>query len=317
VDKGGLWRVTDFGNRSEINGMKAIEFVMWREQLPYYDALIFIEQCILNHQVAAGDFKRLKWAAEYDWREVGPTDKKGEYRFTFKARPSEKDLSAIGRYVTDEHLDYFNCKTVEAYEFVGKSKKLNKDVVHIFRATDDYPIFLFDYGTFKKLYKPHEMEKRHRFMYIDIGDKPKNFVFGLHQIKHAKNEFQVDENAELKTPEEKEDARVIDLFRCSGESDALNLYSLGFHVYWLNSETEDLDYRTYKMIDNLCQNHYQIMDLDPTGQHEALKNALKHIKLFTIELPKWLQGKKDWRGNSCKDLKDFINLAGDDYDSNN
>lgn len=310
---GGLWRVTDFGNKSEINGMKAIEFVMWREQLPYYDALLFIEQCILNHTVGASDFKPLKWAAEYTWREVAPTDKKGEYRFTFKAHPTASDLSAIGRYVNEGHLDYFNCKTVEAYEFVGKSKKLNKDVVHIFKATDDYPIFLFDYGAFKKLYKPHEMDKRFRFMYI--GEKPKKYVYGLDQIKHAKNEFITGENNEVKTPEEKEDARVIDLFRCSGESDAINLFSLGFHVYWLNSETEDLDYRTYKMIDNLCQNHYQIMDLDPTGQGEALKNALKHIKIFTVELPKWLQIKKDWRSNPCKDLKDFINLAGDDFES--
>lgn len=308
----GLWRVTDFGNRSEINSMKAIDFVMWREQLPYYEALLFIEQCILYRQMSPSDYKRIKWSADYEMREVGPGDKKGEYRFTYKSAPSEKDLSAIGRYVTAEHLDYFNGKSVESYEFVGKSKKLNKDVVHIFKATDDYPIFLFDYGKFKKLYKPHEQDKRHRFVYV--GEKPKDYVYGLHQIEHTKNEFVDSETGELKLPEEKEDARVVDLFRCSGESDALNLFSLGFHVYWLNSETEDLDYKTYRKIDNLCQNHYQVMDLDETGKHQALKNALKHIRLYTIELPKWLQSKNDWRGNPCKDLKDFINLAGDDID---
>lgn len=44
-----------------------------------------------------------------------------------------------------------------------------------------------------------------------------------------------------------------DVFRCSGESDALNLASLGFHVYWLNSESATLDYDDYKRIDTLLK----------------------------------------------------------------
>jgi len=107
---------------------------------------------------------------------------------------------------------------------------------------------------------------------------------------------------------------VRDLFRCSGESDALNLHSLGFHVYWLNSESADFSYDQFKLVDDLCENHYQVMDLDKTGQAQALKNALKHINIYTLELPKWLKFKKDFRGNPCKDLKDFINLSGSTQD---
>jgi hypothetical protein len=59
-------------------------------------------------------------------------------------------------------------------------KKHNRDVVHVFKATKDYPIFLFDYKDFQKLYRPHEIEKKHRFLYI--GQKPKEYVYGLEQI---------------------------------------------------------------------------------------------------------------------------------------
>ncbi len=56
------------------------------------------------------------------------------------------------------------------------------------------------------------------------------------------------------------------------------------------------------------------MDLDATGLAQALRNALKHINIYSIELPAWLRAKKDFRGNPCKDLKDFINLSGENQE---
>lgn len=308
----GAWRITDFGN-PDITGLKGIDFVIWNENLSYYEALLFIEDVILNKKIDAGSFSRVKFTPVYSCREMRPSDKKGKYNFTFKKKPSAKDLSAIGRYVTEDALEHFNCRTVEKYEYCGTSKKEGKDIVHIFTATDDYPIFLFDFGEFQKLYRPHEMEKKYRFSYI--GDRPKDFICGLEQILEAKHEFADEELEQINLPENKPDARVRDLFRCSGESDALNLYSIGFHPYWLNSESEDFTWQQFKQVNDLCENHYQIMDLDATGQREALRNALKHIEQYTIELPEWLKWKKDWRGNGCKDLKDFINLAGDNKEA--
>jgi hypothetical protein len=302
------WRITDFGNQSEVNGLKAVDFVMWRENLNFYDALLFVEQVILGHQVEANAFKKIKWAPDYQMREMLPSDKKGAYNFIYKQEPSASDLLAIGRYVTADTLEYFNCRVVEKYEYCGTSKKLNRDVVHIFNSNPDYPIFLFDYGDFQKLYRPHEMEKKNRFLYI--GKKPKDFIYGLEQLKQCHNEFLDEEDADIAAPQDKPSAKVRDLFRCSGESDALNLHSLGFHVYWLNSESADFTFDQYKILDDLCENHFQIMDLDATGRQQALHNALKHINLYSIELPDWLSHKKDFRGNPCKDLKDFINLSG-------
>jgi len=305
-----LWRITDFGNQDQLNSTPGIQFVRYRENCNYYEALLFIEQVIIKKEITSDKFSKPKWSADYEYREMTSADKKGEYKFTFKKKPSADDLAAIGRYVTEDILDKYHCKVVESYSYCSASKRLNKDVVHIFKSNKDYPIFLFDYGTFKKLYRPHEQEKNHRFVYV--GKKPTDYIYGLEQILECKNEFVGQEEEQIAIPEDKPEALVRDIFRCSGESDALNLASLGFHVYWLNSESATLDYKDYKRIDTLCENHYQIMDLDSTGRNYALINALKHISLYTVELPEWLQYKKDFRENPCKDLKDFINLSGED-----
>jgi hypothetical protein len=309
----GFWRITDFGNQSELNSARAIEYVKWREKLTHYDALLFIEQVIIKREVEGKAFTSSKFMAEYSYREMTPEDRKGQYNFTFKEHPSPEDLSSLGRYVTEEDLTHFFGKSVEKYEYCGPSKKLNRDVVHIFTATKDYPIFLFDYTEFKKLYKPHELEKKNRFLYI--GKKPTDYIFGLKQILAADNEFADGDSETLNLPDGKPEARVRDLFRVTGESDAINLYSAGFHSYWLNSESKDFTWQMYKTVNDLCEKHYQIMDLDATGQSEALKNALKHIDQYTVELPTWIKYKTDWRGNPCKDLKDFINIAGNDEDA--
>jgi hypothetical protein len=311
----GLWRITDFGNQGEVNGLNCIDFVKWFQGMEYYDALQYIEQVIIHADCSSADFQKSKFAPDYEWREMEPDDKKKEYKFTFKEKPSKSDLSVIGRYVNKEILELFDCKVIEKYEYCSTSIKHNKDVVHIFKSNETYPIFLFDYGTFKKLYRPLDKEKKNRFLYI--GEKPKKYIYGLKQLKKSDNEFtnpDADDEEAVKRPDEKPDAVVRDLFRCSGESDAMNLAALGFHVYWLNSESAELAYDEYKELDDMCENHYQIMDLDPTGRTQAMKNAMKYISLYNIELPEWLRLKDDWRGNPCKDLKDFVNISGDDED---
>ena len=308
----GRWYLTDFGDQNNVSGMNAIEWVKYAEGLEYIDALKFIESVIVRREIGGGDYRKPVYSAKYSWREMGPEDKKGEYKFTFKEKPTKTDLQAIGRYITTEILDEFHCKVVERYEYCSYSKKQKKDIVHIFESTEDYPIFLFDYGNFKKLYKPHEVNKQYRFHYI--GEKPANYIYGLDRLEKAENEFIDEEKGDSVPPPGKPDAKVKNLFRVSGESDALNLASLGYHVYWLNSETATFDSDSYNRVNNLCEKHFQIMDLDQTGKEAARKMALKYMNLYTIELPEWLSKKKDWRGNPCKDVKDFINIAGKNED---
>lgn len=317
---GNLWRITDFGNNGEggINSLPGVQFVRYMENINYYEALQFVEEVIVRHKVGGGDWKRPEWRADYEFREMGPDDRSKEYNFAYKndSEVTKKDLEAIGRYVTIDTLKEFNCRVLKSYEYCSYSEKYKRDIVHRFISTPDYPMFVFDYGDFKKLYRPHDQEKKNRFLYV--GVKPKNYIYGLKQLTEACSEFAADPDdgdQESLPPKDKPSARFKDIFRCSGESDALNLASLGFHVYWLNSETADMSYNDYKLIDDMCKNHYQIMDLDTTGRQMALKNALRYIDMFTLDLPEWLSLKKDFRGNPCKDLKDFINLAGEDIES--
>ena len=310
----GLYRITDFGNLDKVKGIDCIDFVKYQESLVYIDALKFIQEVIVGRTINSGDFKKPQYRPEYSFREMEKTDKKRNYNFTYKEKPTERELHSIGRYVTAELLEKFHCRSVEKYEYCSHSKKLKRDVVHIFKATEHYPIFIFDFGKFKKLYRPLDQEKKNRFLYI--GEKPKNYIYGLEQLEEVDNEFNDEDGNYAYNGHDKDykQPHIKDLIRCSGESDALNVASLNFHVYWLNSETADLDYEQYTKLDNMCENHYQVMDMDETGREAGKKLALQHINLFTIELPKYLWSKKDWRGSHCKDVKDYINIYGKDWD---
>jgi len=314
---GNQWRITDFGDQSNVSGMTCIDWVKYEEGLQYIDALKFIQDVVIRKDISGGDYKKPQYKAAYRKREVGQDDHKGEYKWTFKEEADCKDdLKTIGRYVTYDHLKKLHGKVVQEYEFVGQNKEKTKDVVHIFTATPDYPIFLFDYGDFQKLYKPHELQKKFRFHYI--GDKPKDYIYGLdilEELREGESEFFDEEEGDNVPPKDKPNAVVRELFRVSGESDALNLMSIGKHVYWLNSETASFEKETYYRVDQFCERHFQIMDLDSTGRESARINALKHMNLFTLELPGWISKKRDWRGNPCKDVKDYINLAGKNTDA--
>ena len=321
-----VWRITDFGAQSEINGMSPTDWVMYREGLDFGNAVRYINEVILGRSDGAA-FKKDQYKPEYSSRRFDPrTDEIGKYKFFFRDKASEKELKFIGRYVTREIMDKFDCKVVERYEYAAYKKESKEPVVHIFTAAPDYPIYLFDYMSrygFQKLYRPMEREKSRRFLYV--GQKPSNFIFGLDRLKETESEFVKTDDELADEPDErsskddepddepeKESKIVKDLFRCAGESDAMNLASLGFHVYWLNSESADWDYDQFKTVDRYCEKHYQVPDLDKTGQAEAEKNALRHIDLYTVALPAWIAEKRDGRGNRCKDLKDFINLSGSD-----
>ncbi|MDR1130253.1 MAG: hypothetical protein LBK96_04660, partial [Prevotellaceae bacterium] len=322
----GLWRITDFGNQGEINGMTAINFVMYRENLPFYDAAKYIADVILKRNLSADAFRPAKREAIRSFREFNPeTDRLNEFVFFYREEPLPEELKVIGRYVTKELLARFNCKSVDRYEYPKYSEKLGKNIVNIFSSHPDYPIFVFDYGDFKKQYFPLALDKKDRFRYI--GKKPANYIFGLEQLRNTRPEFNDDEgdgdaereraagedgDEEAGYPKQK--LIVKSLFRCSGESDALNLASIGCHVYWLNSESAKVDALQFREIDQYTEKHYQVMDLDATGQSNAQTNALKHIDLYNIVLPKWITHHLDWRGNPCKDLKDFINLSGNNRD---
>lgn len=307
----GRWRITDFGNQQEVNAKTAIDFVMWKENMDYSDSIRYINTVIMGGSLKS-EFTKTVRQPVYSFREVTPEDKKGIPIFIEKDTILDSDLKTIGRYVNEQLLKKYNCKVLDRYEICSYSDKLKRDIVHIFASTETFPIFLFDWGGFQKLYKPFD-QKQYRFQYF--GSKENDFVYGLQQIIKADNEFAGTDGEEAyEPPAFKPNAQVREIFRCSGETDALNLASLGYHVYWLNSESANLSYESFQEIDQLCEKHYQILDLDKTGVDQAMKIAKKHINLFTLQLPDYLQYTNDWRGNPCKDVKDYVNTIGNSLD---
>ena len=314
---GNHYRITDYGNKDQVNSLKAIPFVMFYENLEYHDALKYILKVIIPGADPA-TFQKANLKSGYRFSEDCKEMKLGDFDFEFKEKPDKSDLETIGRYVTADLLKEYNCKPLISYTKCAPSKKHNNKLgLHTFSSTPEFPIYLFDYGSFKNIYKPFD-EKKYRFLWV--GDKPKDYIFGLDQIKkqaeNLKQKFELDKIESSETEEkkdqeeEKPDFRLKEIYRCSGQTDALNLASLGYPVYWLNSETEKVTYDQFKSIDELCKKHYQILDTDQTGREQGCKNALKFINLHSIELPNWLSIKHDWRGNACKDIKDFINVSG-------
>ena len=311
--KDGHWMVKDFGSGDP--AMNAVGLKMWLDKVDFIEAL---------HNAAAfyqltDTSKSLEIRADYNARPATPDEQPGQISYELKELEmheirtilAEKAWEALGRN-DDERLaqaitmcQFYHLKAVKSYSSVSQDGKK----VNIFSANERFPIFLFDEGSWQKLYKPKD-EKQYRFQ--SIGKKPENFIHGLEQ--HSKkiaelNEAAMVEYNEAQARGEKaalKEELYPELIICTGGSDALNVAALGFSVVWLNSETADLRYDDYRALDKLCTNLYNLPDIDLTGVAEARKLAHKYLAIRTIWLPAHLAKQKDWRGNAMKDVRDYL-----------
>lgn len=210
---------------------------------------------------------------------------------------------------------YYHFRSLAAYRYIGRDKDTQNLVIHEYRSTEAYPIFCFDEQDFKKIYKPKEQKLEYRFRYF--GTKPATFLHGLlqHQRKVMETDAERDKNYEKLSDDQKAKARkepdykLPEIVLMSGGSDALNVAALDYHVVWKNSETDTLYERDYKTMEELAETLYQLPDLDTTGIATAHNLAMEHLDLRTIWLPEWLSAKRDWRGNACKDVRDYLRYA--------
>ena len=297
----------DFGSSDK--AMSPIAYVMREEALLYIDALHFIQNVIIKKDLS-GSYKKPIYKALYSKKEAGPNDKRGNYTAEYHPEIPQKVLEILGRYVTQELCDRFSLRSVRKYELVGYDKKENKPVIHVFESTEDYPILEYDYGVFKKIYKPIEPDKKYRFFYV--GEKPADYIYGLKQLESTPHQLTDDYKDGEDIPKE---PHLSNLIRVSGETDALNIASLGYSVYWLNSETAEMKQSAFNHLNKMAKNHFQMLDLDATGQAAAKSFGLKHLDVRTIVLPESLGHKKDFRGNPCKDARDYVNTVGKDQDA--
>jgi len=298
-NKGGVWLVTDWGGDGK--SRNGINICMLEDNLTFGEAL----------KLLAGRYKVANIAEQsahkpgYTSRKAKADEKEGD--FTYTARDfTNAELSVLGPRVTQTVCHKYFLFAADHYTTI--SKKQSKLIAHTWSSTEHYPIFIFEVkhpdGTSYKKYEPLNPEKKYRFRWFN--GRPKNHIFGLSQSQQQFNSLntelgETDPRTGKTIKEEKLDKIII----CSGDSDSLNCAAMGYPVVWLNSESAKLTSKQFKQLTAIAKKVYNVPDLDITGQREGHRLAMQFLDLHTIELPKSLLKILDWRGNPCKDLKDF------------
>lgn len=300
----GYWTVTDFGDDQKPRN--AIDICMLEERVDYGRAL----RLLAERYGISPEEKQIFYKPEMSSRKATQEELALPDNFYWKEKDfSEDDLAVLGPYVTAELCHKYFLYNVEEYGYVKDGKIL------IFRATEHYPIFIFNFGKWKKLYQPRSLDKKYRFRYV--GGRPKDFIFGLSQAKDAYERLNdTDDDYDDLDEEDKKESRkrkkLSEVINCSGDRDALNVASMGYPVVWQNSESAILTKKQMWELRKIAHRVMNLPDLDETGQKQGHKLAMEYLDMYTIELPKDLLRKKDFRGNPCKDLTDYTKY----YDQN-
>jgi hypothetical protein len=326
-EHGGIWWVKNHGESDP--AMNAIEVVM---KLQRCDFITAINTIAADFGLKADEKGNQPIRAEYRKADAPAGTDEKFYELDFKEF-TVAELKTVfsnqtwlrlcydpkAKQTTDEYglvqaqqlCSYYHFRSLAAYRYCGRDKETNRLVIHEFRSTDLYPIFCYEEGDFKKLYKPKEPKLEFRFRYF--GHKPATFLHGLaqHMRKVIDTNAENDKKYESLPDAEKAAARrqtykLPEIILMSGGSDALNVAALGYHVVWKNSENDALRESDYNVMADLAETMYQLPDLDATGVATAHKMAMEYLDLRTIWLPDWLSQKVDWRGNPCKDVRDYL-----------
>lgn len=294
--KDGNWLVTDFGDdQVPRNG---IQVCMKEEGKTFREAIV-----ILAGRYNVGGIKQEINKPVVEYRDALPNEEEGSYFFEVKDEVTDSELKVLGPLVSKEV-----CKKYYIFSLVSFTYVKNRQA-RITKATENYPIFLFEHDTWKKIYQPLNPEKQYRFSYV--GEKPKDYVNGLHQLETAYENFrskQASEGGDEETTKPKLIEKLPEAILCSGDRDALNLAGMGYYPLWLNSETARLTEQQYKAIMRCVEVLYNLPDIDATGLKSATRLGLEYLDIRIILLPAFLKEYKDNRGKPRKDLRDYVEL---------
>jgi hypothetical protein len=308
----GIWYVTDFGGDQK--GKDCFAIVQEEEGLEDFKEVIrFIGE---KYRIAPdGSIKASR--PEIEKREATPEEQEGTYEFEIRDEWTDTELREVfPHYQGNEKdrkekaatLQKYNWQPVAQFSYTKNRKTI------VTKATETYPIYIIegvsDDGkkAFKKIYQPRSEDKQYRFRYQ--GEKPKDHVFGLKQLRELYNKLNEEKKAEEAGGEEGSshiaEVKVPEVIICSGDRDSMNVASMGYAVIWLNSETAGLDAKLVRDLFKYAEKVYNLPDLDTTGVRAGTDLALKHLDIATIWLPEKLRTRKDFRGNKCKDVTDFF-----------
>ena len=303
-EKEGVWFIQDKGG-SDTKAYTAIQLVQREEHLTFAQAIEWIAAKFAPHLLGE---KTVSTRPQPKMEEV-----KAQNMISVQHRQSgeftQAELDMLGYKITPELCKDLHLEPLASYITAknqkGKSYKIS--------ATETYPIYYYNYGTWGKIYQPLGDI---RFLYV--GQKPENFVFGdnafMLAYERAKNGIYPgspdekpkggdDEEEGIEVP-----AKFKHLIICSGPSDALNVRgaNMDYHVCWLNSETADLSEFEHANMEHIAEKLYILYDIDETGLANMYRIALRYLDLRIIQLPAELKRFNDRKGKPCKDAKDFF-----------
>ena len=234
--------------------------------------------------------------------------------FTFEKKEFSKyELTLLGPKITPEICKEFNLISLKSLT----REKNEKGESWKIESTDDFPIFMYDFGTWGKIYQP--LSEDYRFSYW--GDMPNEFIFGNRKVRELverkKRGFLPEGKSSNRHDDDDDDSddrpnggKLASLVICSGGTDAMNLYAeTKRDVCFLNSETAELGEYIYKQIFRFIvksKEIYVLFDLDRTGIEKAYNMGLRFIDLKIVDLPADLRRYRTRKGNPCKDVKDFF-----------
>lgn len=302
------WVVKDFGDKS----YDAVNAVIQQTGLEFYETL---KQLYIEFNVSTDAF-----IAVNNIEFKGNTEKHPADYFKIIDKEHE-NLDAFGRFVTPKIAMAFNVFEIESYQNI--TKKEGKLMTT--SSAENYPIFCYtnNIDVWAKTYKPAEYKRKNKagktvnFKHGYLGKKDNDYIHGLDHLlsavdeKHINVLFEQLSNAKIK--EERKEllseikkVQVKNVIICSGGSDGLNVASISEDYYpiWFNSEGQQISYQQYERINKLCQNFYNLPDIDTSGKKYAYTLANKYWNLKTI----WLPAHK--MGLNGKDFRDWLKFYG-------
>lgn len=322
-NKDGIWFLQDKGG-GDNKAKTALTIVMEEERLTFPQACEFIAAKYAPHLLTGPSTIVTKPAPTRS--ETAPQDE-----ITVQKRKSGKftkqELDILGFNITQEVCNELKLVPLDSYI----TRKNDKGKSWKFSATDTYPIFYYDYGTWGRLYQPLGDL---RFMFV--GEKPEDFIFGdswflkafaaskqrTPDVSDTEDEDEPadpdqDEGDDLDDDEAPRPASRIEqcdaIILCSGGSDALNVRNaclntgrVGWHVAWLNSETATLTRVDMFHLRQIAKEIYILYDQDSTGIESTYRIAMQYLDIRIIWLPDDLMRFRTRKGGACKDAKDLF-----------
>ncbi|QNR22939.1 hypothetical protein [Croceimicrobium hydrocarbonivorans] len=308
----GNWIVTDFGGDGEHRN--GIQVCMLEEGIEEYrTALLFLAR---KYGVKGEDGKSLGFDRGYEKLPIEDGMEENQYLYKIKDF-TDNELLVLGPGVTRELCRNHHLYSLESYTYVSKDKKTGELVQHIWKSTDHYPVFQFNFESgqneWNKRLEPKALKKSERFRYN--GQRPNGYIMGLHlaqqrfdKLNADVSEVEYDSMDEMEKAESRQDKKLPEIIICGGDRDALATEAAtGCTVVWFNSETAKITFKDMKKLQQLAYKVYYLGDIDSTGLKVQHSLGMQHLDLHLIRLPMDLLKKKDHRGNPCKDVREYLN----------